>query len=167
MDASHFLTLARHLVAGAEQAQPLTGGTGAAECRCAIGRAYYATFLNARAFLAELGIGVPPDGSAHTAVYFALNNSGVNVLAKIAVQLRGLYDSRTTADYDLVNTDVDRVSEAEIAIGRADLALTVLDLIRRGRVNPPLDRPAVVNAILAWAKTAGWDQKLKRIAPRA
>jgi uncharacterized protein (UPF0332 family) len=101
MDPSHFLALARQLVAGAEQGKPLTGGTGAAECRCAIGRAYYAAFLSARTLLAEFGISVPPDGSAHTAVYFALNNSGPDILAKVAVQLRSLYDARTTADYDL------------------------------------------------------------------
>jgi uncharacterized protein (UPF0332 family) len=162
MDPAHFLALARQLVAGVEQGQPLTGGSGAAECRCAIGRAYYATFLAARALLAEFGVGVPPDGSAHTAVYFALNNSGANVLAKAAVQLRALYDARTTADYDTTNADVERVAEAESAVAKADLALTVFTLIRQNRVTPPLDRAAVADAIFAWAKTAGWEQKLKR-----
>src|SRR6188472_4525771 len=129
MDARRNLDLARELVAGVKAAVPLTRGAGEPECRCAIGRAYYAAFLTARQFLRDIGIAVAHGGTAHTAVQFALNNGGVDLLVRVASQLRDLYESRTAADYELSDPEPERVAVAEIAIGRAEFVFTAFDLI--------------------------------------
>jgi hypothetical protein len=163
MDARRNLDLARELIAGAKTAAPLTGGGGEPAFRFAIGRCYYAGFLTARQFLRDIGIAVPHGGAAHAAVQFALNNSGVDLLARVASQLRDLYESRTAADYELSDPEPERVAVAEVALGRAEFIFTAFDLIRVGRVSPPLSLAAVANAILAWAKANGQDSRIRRL----
>jgi hypothetical protein len=163
MDARRFLDLARELVAGVSRNAPLTGGAGEAECRCAIGRAYYAAFLTSRLFLNQIGIALPPEGSSHTIVQHALNNAGVDVLGRVAGALRALYLLRTTADYNLSDTVTEKVTEASGAVGQSEFVITVFDLIRAGRVSPPVDLTAIANTILAWAKANGQESKIRKL----
>jgi hypothetical protein len=63
MHARLYVTLARHLVAGVQSANPLTGGAGATECRCAISRAYYGADNVAVDFLDQIGFKAENVGS--------------------------------------------------------------------------------------------------------
>lgn len=163
MDARRNLDLARELVAAVKRNAPLTSGAGEAECRCCVGRGYYAAFLTARQFLAETGIGIQRGAAAHTTVQFALNNSGVDLLARVAHQLRELYETRVAADYDLNDPEPEGVVTADTALGRAEFVFTAFDLIRSERVNPPVDLAAVATAILDWARANGQEGKLRRL----
>jgi hypothetical protein len=163
MDARRFLDVARELVAGVNRSAPLTGGAGEPECRTAIGRAYYGAFLVARRFLHEIGIRVAGTSASHTTVQFALNNADVDLLIRVSSQLRELHYDRTRADYEPADTDPERASVAEVAIGRADFVMTAFELIRAGRVSPPVDLTAVANAIAAWAKANGQEGKVRKM----
>jgi hypothetical protein len=161
MDARRFLDLASELAAAVQRNKPLTGGAGEPECRCSIGRSYYAAFLASRQFLKEIGIAVAGTSSSHSVVQFALNNAGVDILVRIASQLRELYGDRIRADYELSDSDPERLALAENAVSRAEFVLTALDLIRAGRVDPPIDRSAAATAILAWAKANGQESRIR------
>ena len=101
MDGRQLLALAQKLVDGVAAGTPLTGGDGAPECRSAISRAYYATFLVAAAFLDRIGFAVQNSPAAHVAVQHALNNSGDAVLRRIGAKLDDLHRDRRRADYDM------------------------------------------------------------------
>lgn len=163
MNSRRFLDLAQELVAGVRAAKPATGGQGEPECRCAIGRAYYAAFLVARDFLNRIGIWVTPTAAGHAAVQFALNNSGIRALSLISTQLDSLAKDRTDADYEPNNP---RTEDILVAGPAADLATTViqmLDIIAAGRSTPPVDLAAVANTILAWAKANGQESKIRKL----
>lgn len=163
MDARRNLDLARELIAGVKRGSPLTNGMGEPECRCAIGRASYAAFLASRVFLNKLGLALPPIGSSHAIVQHAPNNAGVHLLGHVATALRILYLQRTKADYDLSDVKSEEISEAGGAVEQGEFALTALDLIQAGRVNPPVDLAAARNAILAWAKANGQESKVRKL----
>jgi uncharacterized protein (UPF0332 family) len=162
MDSRRFLDLSRELVSGVKRATPITAGAGEPECRSAIGRAYYAAFLTARAFLKSIGIVVAGTSSSHSLVQFALNKAGVDLLTRIASQLRELYGDRIRADYELSDSDPERLAVAENAVGRAEFVLTAFELISTGRVNPPIELPAAASAVLAWAKANGQESKIHK-----
>jgi hypothetical protein len=161
MDARRNFELAHGLVDGVKSGTPLSAGRGEPECRCAIGRAYYAAFLSSRHFLISIGLALPPIGSSHTTVQHALSNAGYGLLGLIANALRALYILRTSADYDLSDTASESLTEATGAVARCEFVLTALDLIRAGRVNPPIDRSAAATAILAWAKANGQESRIR------
>ncbi|MBA4063779.1 MAG: hypothetical protein C0501_08715 [Isosphaera sp.] len=162
MNPRRHLELARSLVAGVRQGAPASPGAGEAECRCAIGRAYYAAFLVARDFLNRIGVWVTPTAAAHPAVRFALNNSGVAALGAVAAQLDALSTDRQYADYEPDDPRTETADAAEAGLNSAATAIRMLDLIAAGRVHPPVDLPAVAAAILAWAKANGQDAKIRR-----
>jgi hypothetical protein len=163
MDARRNLELAQELIAGVKRDLPLTTGRGEVECRCAIGRAYYAAFLTAREFLNEIGLVLSPVASSHSIVQHALNNAGYNLLGLVATALRALYLLRTKADYDLSDILTESVTEATGAAGQCDFVVTAFDLIRAGRVSPPVDPTAAANAIAAWAKANGQEGKVRKV----
>jgi hypothetical protein len=73
-------------------------------------------------------------------------------LQRLANSLRELAAARTEADYDLRSTDVESIRRVQDVIGSAKAAILQLDIIRAGRLSPPLDREATVAAILKWAR---------------
>ncbi len=149
MDAHQFLAVAGDLVESvrSDPAQPNAG----AMCRTAVGRAYYALFLLAREFVSDLDIETRSVPSIHALLEQALRNSGVLSLARIGNALGELRDQRTDADYEMRDTTVETVENAGDVLDDAKAAILQLDLIRAGRLSPPLDRTTVVEAILKWA----------------
>lgn len=153
MNPRRFLDVAERLVQGVEGGTPLSGG-GEAECRTAVGRAYYAAFLVAREFLESLDIAVPNGGACHTAVQRGLNNSEIGSLVMIGEQLRKLYTSRADADYDMQAGGVETAKDARAAVDLAKTLVTMIDAILAGRLNPPLDRDRTARTILEYAKNS-------------
>jgi|GEM_PF-1639348 len=150
MDARQFLTLAETLASSAE-ADPDQPDFEAL-CRTIIGRAYYGTFLLAREFLDSLGLETRRVPNPHATFEQALRNSGVFTLRRIATDLSGLCSERTKAAYEQWNAEVETIEKVREVLTLARAVRTQLDIIRAGKLSPPLDRAAVADAILAWAR---------------
>ena len=75
-----------------------------AEWRCAISRAYYATFHECRSMLAGLGFVVPRADLAHAFLWRRLENSKITKLVSVGSDLGALRRERNQADYDLHTT---------------------------------------------------------------
>lgn len=150
MDAHQFLSLAEALAARAE-ADPDQPDFEAL-CRTIIGRAYYGVFLLTREFLDSLGIETRRVPNPHATFENALRNSGVLTLQRIAMELIELCSYRTKADYEPWNAEVETIEKVRAVLDSARKARTMLDIIRAGKLSPPLDRAAVADAILAWAR---------------
>jgi hypothetical protein len=130
--------------------------------RCAIGRAYYSAFLVAREFLNRIALWVTPTSAGHSAVQYALNNSGISALVAVASQLESLSTDRIFADYEPNDPRTDTLASAESAVTLATTAIQMLDLVAAGRVTPPVDLAAVADTALAWAKANGQESKMRR-----
>lgn len=160
MDGRRYLALAQQLVAGAKARTPLTPGDGAPECRTAISRAYYATFLAASAFLDRIGFAVENTHVAHSAVQRALNNSTDRDLIDIAGYLDALHSDRRRADYEMKNAWTEVATNAEVVVDRAATAIARLDEVRDTAAPERLG--AIASAVSVWlkgAQTAGLRQK--------
>ncbi len=153
MDAHQYLALAESLAASAK-ADPAPSNVLALR-RSAISRAYYALFLLAREFVDGLGIETRLVPSAHVTLEQALLNSGVFSLRQIANTIGFLRTERTNADYEMRRTDVETQERVDSVVDSAKAAILQLDLIRAGRLSPPLDRKAVAETILKWASDNG------------
>ncbi len=117
-DGEAFLVLAEKLVAewpDDEAAQ-----------RAAISRAYYAAFLNARAYLDGLGPPVARDGSAHRAVWNRLANRKGRAGKSISQDGKRLREWRQKADYEIPYPETNLFAEAQTA---AIIARRLLDTL--------------------------------------
>ena len=160
MDGRCLLALAQKLVEGVAAHAPLTGGDGAPECRSAISRAYYATFLVAAAYLDRIGFAVQNSPSAHAAVQFALNNSGDTALRGVGTDLERLHGERRRADYAMKDRNPETREYAEEAVRLAASAIARLDDVRDSAA--PERTGAIAVAVSQWlkaAQTAGLRQK--------
>jgi hypothetical protein len=154
MDPRIFLRLAENLVGSVKQSAMVPGTSGESECRTAISRAYYASFLVAVDFLDAIGVVVTTSGQCHVAVQYAMNNSGHSNLIRVAATLGTLYSERRAADYELRNRRAERVAQAEASIQMAQAAIALLDQITSGTSASPFNPQAVAAAILGWASNA-------------
>ncbi|HEY1190697.1 MAG TPA: hypothetical protein VGE74_23905 [Gemmata sp.] len=160
MDGRRLLELAQKLVDGVATGTPLTGGDGAPECRSAISRAYYATFLVASALLDRIGFAVQNSPAAHAAVQYALNNSGDAALRAVASDLDSLHRDRRRADYDPRDKSAQQRAKAEEATQLAARIIARLDEVRDAAAPERLG--AIASAVSVWlkgAKSAGLRQK--------
>lgn len=160
MDGRRLHSLAQKLVDTVAVGSPLTGGDGAPECRSAISRAYYAAFLVAAAYLDRIGFAVENTPAAHTAVQYALNNSGDATLRSVGGDLRNLSAERRLADYDVKSRVPERLDHATNTVDRAANAIAKLDDVRDSA--GPERTGAVAVAVSRWlrsAQTAGLRQK--------
>jgi uncharacterized protein (UPF0332 family) len=153
MDAHGFLAVAESLAESARSDPSLPNRDAA--CRSAISRAYYALFLLAREFLDDLGIDARRIPNPHANLEHAFTNSGVLSLQRTANALRMLCSARTRADYDLRPGDIESITTVQDVLKDARSAILQLDIIRAGRLSPPLDRTAAAEAILKWARDNG------------
>lgn len=152
MDGRRLHALALKLVEGVADKSPLTGGDGAPECRSAISRAYYATFLVAAAYLDRIGFAVENSPSAHVAVRYALNNSSDSALRGIASDLEILHKERRRADYDMKDRSPEQASNAERIVNLAASAIARLDEVRDTAA--PDRTGAIAVAVSTWLKSA-------------
>jgi uncharacterized protein (UPF0332 family) len=153
MDAHRYLAFAESLANGVK-ADPALPNRDAI-CRSAISRAYYALFLLAREFLGELGLDVRHIPNPHANVEQAFRNSGVLSLQRLASVLGTLAPIRAEADYDLRSGEVESIAKVQVVLTDAKTAILQLDIIRAGRLSPPLDPSAIADAILKWAREHG------------
>ncbi len=109
-------------------------------------------FLLVRQLLDDLGLDTRRVPNPHATFEQALSNSGVLTLQRLANTLRSLCADRTTADYELRNTAVESDPKVESVLATVEAAILQLDIIRSGRLSPPLDRDATPGAILKWAR---------------
>ncbi len=98
-----------------------------AEWRCAVSRAYYATFHECRSVLASLGLSVPRADLAHAFLWRRLENSKVAKLVSVGSDLGALRRERNQADYDLHTTVTQSTSLR--AVASATKLLEALDSI--------------------------------------
>lgn len=92
-----FLKLAIRLIADRQYEEPC-------RIRTAVGRAYYAAFLCAKAKLERLGHAFPDDHGVHTAVKDALMDRGETLIGS---RLDDLFEQRRIADY-YMNTPISK-----------------------------------------------------------
>jgi hypothetical protein len=108
--------------------------------------------LLVREFVDGLGIETRLVPNPHVTFEQALKNCKVLSLEKIAEAMSKLRDDRAAADYEMRNTEVETVTKVESVVEVAKATILQLDIIGAGRLTPPLDRNAVAEAILKWAK---------------
>jgi len=151
MDPRFFLIFATDLLNRLRQNQGLSTPGGRAECRSAISRAYYATFLVAVEFLNGIGISVTAKGECHTAVNHGLNNSGNQDLKKAASNLGTLGTERRTADYQMAQSRPEQIAQVEIAVEMATQAILALDQIKNDCRADARQGATIASTILGWA----------------
>lgn len=90
-----------------------------ADCRTAVGRAYYASFLDARDLLESMGFHNLDGGNTHHLVKQYLDYGGKRA-RKIAGKLSNLHQRRKNADYDIPLNPAFFPKDAQLAMRRAD-----------------------------------------------
>ena len=127
MQSRLFLTLAQRLVADARTA---AAGGGTAECRCGIGRAYYAAYNVATDFLDRIGFATTNSHNCHQAVQYALNQSGNASLRDVSTYLNVLHTERRLADYEMRNTRPEVVAHADRMVQLAETAIELIEAVQ-------------------------------------
>jgi uncharacterized protein (UPF0332 family) len=110
-----FLTLAEIWINGVTEAQ----------WRCAVSRAYYAAFHEARHLLCDLGFTVPLGDQAHAYLWLRLSNCGDLQVQLAGSDLNTLRRERNRSDYD-VNRDLNQ-ADALLQVRAAGRILQILD----------------------------------------
>jgi hypothetical protein len=112
-----------------DTASRLTRMNAESDWRSAIGRAYYALYLECRDALRRWGFAIPPR-SSHRDVYQHISFPNNVDLARIAKAFSNLSSVRNRADYDLAPHWMFASSAATIdAVREARDAITLLDAI--------------------------------------
>ena len=110
-------------------AQRLLTSNTEGDLRSAVSRAYYAVFHSFREWLKQFGVDIGIGGSAHSNLYFGLNNCGDPDVGRIADRIDALRSERVKSDYDLVirvlpTTANNCVSDAQTIISDFQALLT-------------------------------------------
>jgi hypothetical protein len=162
MDAPRFLDLADRLVAAVKSRSGLGLDSGAAECRSAVSRAYYAAFHVAGEYLEEIGFILVERGPCHKALQFALKASGHGGIVAIGAQLDTLYTERLSADYDLTVPRTEGIGHAETTVLNARMVLRLIAVARSGKTTPPIDLTKVAAAIAAEKLKEDWGKYVNK-----
>jgi uncharacterized protein (UPF0332 family) len=112
-------------------AKRLDASLAEGDLRSAVSRSYYAVFHSFREWLLQHGLDIGKGGSAHSNLYFGLNNCGEAAVARIAGRIDFLRGDRVDADYDLAyrqqSSDAQSsVSEAEAIVADFQLLLQTI-----------------------------------------
>jgi len=94
--------------------------------RTAVGRAYYAAFLNAKQKLERFGHKFPDGGGVHRAVIKALMNRGDT---QIGSKLDALYEKRRIADY-YMDTPISK-GEGTYYVGISQRIINAIEILRQ------------------------------------
>jgi uncharacterized protein (UPF0332 family) len=103
--------------------------------RSAISRAYYASFLDARELLDVMQFAVSRRKDTHQEVRKHFTHSSQSLGRTIARELSILHAQRLNADYEMADSLVYNVKDAEFAIAKAK---HIIDLLDRCRQTPGL-----------------------------
>ena len=117
-----FLTLAEIWINGITEA----------EWRCAVSRAYYAAFHQARHLLQDLSFTVPIGDQAHAYLWLRLSNSGNLPVQLAGSDLNTLRRERNRSDYD-IHRDLNQ-ADALLQVRAAARIIQILD----GASNDPI-----------------------------
>lgn len=129
----------------------LAGGSSAADCRTAIGRAYYAVFNVGAQHLRNLGFKVRKGPGAHGEVQLCLANSGDADVMRAASDIGLLHSRRNKADYQLDHRDVEDPAVVRTVVDSAGQRIVTLDTAFTG------PRRAVIHAaITKWRRENGY-----------
>jgi uncharacterized protein (UPF0332 family) len=113
-------------------AQTLLKKQGAAECRTAISRAYYAAHhVAVRLLTKRIGASIGQGTNAHGNAMNCLSNSGDTEVMRLGNQLGDLYSKRIRADYYLDRTDVENLGTAAGYVEQARRMIEALELCSR------------------------------------
>ena len=126
-------------------ADSLAKGTGAAELRTAISRAYYAVYHVSVELLGEMSFQIHKNATGHREVLDHLSNSGDAEVQRASVQLGDLQGKRNRADYDLDVPDVENPNTARLTV---TLAATLIHTLERCCSGPK--RREIVQSIQRW-----------------
>src|SRR5688572_4081243 len=97
----------------------LMGKGGAACCRTAIGRAYYAAFQTAVLILRGCGFRISKGPQAHGEVINRLLNSKNAAVERVGSQLGDLKNKRNDADYELEDKKVENINTVNFCVADA------------------------------------------------
>jgi hypothetical protein len=108
-------------------------GSGEAEWRSAVSRAYYAAHHVARRLLRQCGFMPPPVEQAHAYVWLRLANCGHRDVQQVGNDLNFLRRMRNWADYDL-----DQPFAHVLAIAQVQTAANIIQLLDFTATVPPV-----------------------------
>jgi hypothetical protein len=135
MDGRDFLHVAQNLMAEPTEA----------ECRTAVGRAYYASFNVAADLLRALGFTIPKSAAAHGDVRNRLAAARHPDIVRAAAMLGDLHSRRIRADYVLTGFELWNEHTSRVYIKSCERIIESLDKCR----TDPL-RSSVRDAIKEW-----------------
>lgn len=128
-------------------AQRLANEQGAAECRTAINRAYYAAYNTAVEFLTEVGCSLPSTAESHSRVREALAHAQSPPLRNCQHRLGELYAWRERADYRMGDSWPENPLHAGVAVQTAERIIRDIGSIK---TLSDADRLKVAATILNW-----------------
>ncbi len=99
-------------------AESLSRGSTESEWRCAIGRAYYAAFHQARELLQALGFQIPRAELVHAFLWKRLQSCGPSAVGLAGSRLHQLRTVRNRADYDVATNLVQKDAIAAVEVSR-------------------------------------------------
>jgi hypothetical protein len=122
MDPAEFYVLAMRIVTGGP-------APGPAECRTAIGRAYYAALNRADETLARWGTSCSKGPQKHGLAVRFLHAANDPDLMTASTALNDLKTLRNRADYDMNDTSVESAYQAKVALTFAKLVMDHLEAV--------------------------------------
>ena len=125
-------------------AERLCRGTSEVEWRCAVSRAYYSAFHQARELLQALGFQIPRAEFVHAFLWKRLQSCGATSVGIAGSRLHQLRTARNRADYD-VATDFMQAD----AITAVEVSRQILDVFERLTSE---DRQAALQVMAAYEK---------------
>jgi uncharacterized protein (UPF0332 family) len=137
MNGRDFLPVARMLAAG----------SGEAELRSAVSRAYYAAFHAARDLLDSLRFAVPRADRAHEYLYRRLNNCGLGLIVTAGRTLHSLRTRRNHADYEVGQPFPTHLAAGAVA--------DATDILQAFDALTPAERTQVTDAMKLYEQQVG------------
>ena len=125
-------------------AESLSRGATESEWRCAVGRAYYAAFHQARDMLQALGFEIPRAELVHAFLWKRLRSCGSSPVGMAGSNLHQLRTVRNRADYEVAFDFAEK--DAIVAV---ETSRKILDALER---LTPEDRQAAIDVMTAYER---------------
>lgn len=125
-------------------ADVLSRGTSESEWRCAVGRAYYAAFHQARDLLQALGFQIPRAELVHAFLWKRLLSCGSSTVGTAGSKLHQLRTVRNRADYDVMIDFLKKDAIAAVETSR--------QILNAFESLTPADRQAALDVMAAYER---------------